>query len=310
MRIYQSADQLIGHTPLLELKRLGENLGLEARLLGKLEAMNPAGSVKDRVARAMLDDAERRGAVKPGSVIIEPTSGNTGIGLCAVAAARGYRVIIVMPDTMSAERRLLMKAFGAELVLTDGSLGMAGAIEKAGELQKDIPGSFIPGQFVNPANPAAHYDTTGPELWEDTGGGIDIFVAGAGTGGTITGAGRYLKKMKPGIKIVAAEPDSSPVLSGEKAGPHGIQGIGAGFVPEVLDVSVIDEITRVKDEDALELARLMGRAEGFLVGISSGAALWAAVQQAKRPENKSRTIVALLPDGGDRYLSTGLYGEE
>ena len=310
MRIYQSADQLIGHTPLLELKRLGENLGLEARLLGKLEAMNPAGSVKDRVARAMLDDAERRGAVKPGSVIIEPTSGNTGIGLCAVAAARGYRVIIVMPDTMSAERRLLMKAFGAELVLTDGSLGMAGAIEKAGELQKDIPGSFIPGQFVNPANPAAHYDTTGPELWEDTGGGIDIFVAGAGTGGTITGAGRYLKKMKPGIKIVAAEPDSSPVLSGGKAGPHGIQGIGAGFVPEVLDVSVIDEITRVKDEDALELARLMGRAEGFLVGISSGAALWAAVQQAKRPENKSRTIVALLPDGGDRYLSTGLYGEE
>lgn len=310
MRIYQSADQLIGHTPLLELKRLGEKLGLEARLLGKLEAMNPAGSVKDRVARAMLDDAERRGAVKPGSVIIEPTSGNTGIGLCAVAAARGYRVIIVMPDTMSAERRLLMKAFGAELVLTDGSLGMAGAIEKAGELQKDIPGSYIPGQFVNPANPAAHYDTTGPELWEDTGGGIDIFVAGAGTGGTITGAGRYLKKMKPGIKIVAAEPDSSPVLSGGKAGSHGIQGIGAGFVPEVLDVSVIDEITRVKDEDAFELARLMGRAEGFLVGISSGAALWAAVQQARRPENKGRTIVALLPDGGDRYLSTGLYGEE
>ena len=310
MRIYQSADQLIGHTPLLELKRLGEKLGLEARLLGKLEAMNPAGSVKDRVARAMLDDAERRGAVKPGSVIIEPTSGNTGIGLCAVAAARGYRVIIVMPDTMSAERRLLMKAFGAELVLTDGSLGMAGAIEKAGELQKDIPGSFIPGQFVNPANPAAHYDTTGPELWEDTGGGIDIFVAGAGTGGTITGAGRYLKKMKPGIKIVAAEPDSSPVLSGGKAGPHGIQGIGAGFVPEVLDVSVIDKITRVKDEDAFELARLMGRAEGFLVGISSGAALWAAVQQARRPENKGRTIVALLPDGGDRYLSTGLYGDE
>lgn len=310
MRIYQSADQLIGHTPLLELKRLGEKLGLEARILGKLEAMNPAGSVKDRVARAMLDDAERRGAVKPGSVIIEPTSGNTGIGLCAVAAARGYRVIIVMPDTMSAERRLLMKAFGAELVLTDGSLGMAGAIEKAGELQKDIPGSFIPGQFVNPANPAAHYDTTGPELWEDTEGGIDIFVAGAGTGGTITGAGRYLKKMKPGIKIVAAEPDSSPVLSGGKAGPHGIQGIGAGFVPEVLDVSVIDEITRVKDEDAFELARLMGRAEGFLVGISSGAALWAAVQQARRPENKGRTIVALLPDGGDRYLSTGLYGEE
>ena len=309
MRIYQSADQLIGHTPLLELKRLGEKLGLEARLLGKLEAMNPAGSVKDRVARAMLDDAERRRAVKPGSVIIEPTSGNTGIGLCAVAAARGYRVIIVMPDTMSAERRLLMKAFGAELVLTDGSLGMAGAIEKAGELQKDIPGSFIPGQFVNPANPA-DYNTTGPELWEDTGGGIDIFVAGAGTGGTITGAGRYLKKMKPGIKIVAAEPDSSPVLSGGKAGPHGIQGIGAGFVPEVLDVSVIDEITRVKDEDAFELARLMGRAEGFLVGISSGAALWAAVQQAKRPENKGRTIVALLPDGGDRYLSTGLYGEE
>lgn len=310
MRIYRSADQLIGHTPLLELKRLGEKLGLEARLLGKLEAMNPAGSVKDRVARAMLDDAERLGAVKPGSVIIEPTSGNTGIGLCAVAAARGYRAIIVMPDTMSAERRLLMKAFGAELVLTDGSLGMAGAIEKAGELQKAIPNSFIPGQFVNPANPAAHYDTTGPELWKDTEGGIDIFVAGIGTGGTVTGAGRYLKKMDPGIKIVAAEPDSSPVLSGGKAGPHGIQGIGAGFVPEVLDVSVIDEITRVKDEDAFELARLMGRAEGFLVGISSGAALWAAVQQAKRPENKGRTIVALLPDGGDRYLSTGLYGDE
>lgn len=310
MRIYRSADQLIGHTPLLELKRLGEKLGLEARLLGKLEAMNPAGSVKDRVARAMLDDAERLGAVKPGSVIIEPTSGNTGIGLCAVAAARGYRAIIVMPDTMSAERRLLMKAFGAELVLTDGSLGMAGAIEKAGELQKDIPGSFIPGQFVNPANPAAHYDTTGPELWKDTEGGIDIFVAGIGTGGTITGAGRYLKKMDPGIKIVAAEPDSSPVLSGGKAGPHGIQGIGAGFVPEVLDVSVIDEMTRVKDEDAFELARLMGRVEGFLVGISSGAALWAAAQQARRPENKGKTIVAILPDGGDRYLSTGLYGEE
>ncbi len=310
MRIYQSADQLIGHTPLLELKRLGEKLGLEARLLGKLEAMNPAGSVKDRVARAMLDDAERLGAVKPGSVIIEPTSGNTGIGLCAVAAARGYRAIIVMPDTMSAERRLLMKAFGAELVLTDGSLGMAGAIEKAGELQKAIPNSFIPGQFVNPANPAAHYDTTGPELWKDTEGGIDIFVAGIGTGGTVTGAGRYLKKMDPGIKIVAAEPDSSPVLSGGKAGPHGIQGIGAGFVPEVLDVSVIDEMTRVKDEDAFELARLMGRVEGFLVGISSGAALWAAAQQARRPENKGKTIVAILPDGGDRYLSTGLYGEE
>ncbi len=283
---------------------------LEARLLGKLEAMNPAGSVKDRVARAMLDDAERLGAVKPGSVIIEPTSGNTGIGLCAVAAARGYRAIIVMPDTMSAERRLLMKAFGAELVLTDGSLGMAGAIEKAGELQKAIPNSFIPGQFVNPANPAAHYDTTGPELWKDTEGGIDIFVAGIGTGGTVTGAGRYLKKMDPGIKIVAAEPDSSPVLSGGKAGPHGIQGIGAGFVPEVLDVSVIDEMTRVKDEDAFELARLMGRVEGFLVGISSGAALWAAAQQARRPENKGKTIVAILPDGGDRYLSTGLYGEE
>ncbi|WP_300684587.1 cysteine synthase A [Acutalibacter sp. 1XD8-36] len=310
MRIYRSADQLIGHTPLLELKRLGEKLGLEARLLGKLEAMNPAGSVKDRVARAMLDDAERLGAVKPGSVIIEPTSGNTGIGLCAVAAARGYRAIIVMPDTMSAERRLLMKAFGAELVLTDGSLGMAGAIEKAGELQKAIPNSFIPGQFVNPANPAAHYDTTGPELWKDTEGGIDIFVAGIGTGGTVTGAGRYLKKMDPGIKIVAAEPDSSPVLSGGKAGPHGIQGIGAGFVPEVLDVSVIDEMTRVKDEDAFELARLMGRVEGFLVGISSGAALWAAAQQARRPENKGKTIVAILPDGGDRYLSTGLYGEE
>ncbi len=308
-RIFTSADQLIGHTPLLELGRLEEKLGLQARLIAKLEAMNPAGSVKDRVARALLDDAEKRGILKPGSVIIEPTSGNTGIGLCAVAAARGYRVIIVMPETMSAERRLLMKAYGAELVLTEGGAGMAGAIAKAGELHKEMPGSFIPGQFVNPSNPAAHFMTTGPEIWEDTEGNIDVFVAGVGTGGTITGTGKYLKGLNPRIKIVGVEPDGSPVLSGGQAGPHKIQGIGAGFIPETLDASVMDEVVRVKDKDAFELSRLMGRTEGFLVGISSGAALWAAVEQAKLPENRGKTLVALLPDGGDRYLSTELYGE-
>nr|WP_290461953.1 cysteine synthase A [Acutalibacter muris] len=308
-RIFTSADQLIGHTPLLELGRLEEKLGLQARLIAKLEAMNPAGSVKDRVARALLDDAEKRGILKPGSVIIEPTSGNTGIGLCAVAAARGYRVIIVMPETMSAERRLLMKAYGAELVLTEGGAGMAGAIAKAEELHKDMPGSFIPGQFVNPSNPAAHFMTTGPEIWEDTEGNIDVFVAGVGTGGTITGTGKYLKGLNPRIKIVGVEPDGSPVLSGGQAGPHKIQGIGAGFIPETLDASVMDEVVRVKDKDAFELSRLMGRTEGFLVGISSGAALWAAVEQAKLPENRGKTLVALLPDGGDRYLSTELYGE-
>ena len=308
-RIFTSADQLIGHTPLLELRRLEEKLGLQARLIAKLEAMNPAGSVKDRVARALLDDAEKRGILKPGSVIIEPTSGNTGIGLCAVAAARGYRVIIVMPETMSAERRLLMKAYGAELVLTEGGAGMAGAIAKAEELHKDMPGSFIPGQFVNPSNPAAHFMTTGPEIWEDTEGNIDVFVAGVGTGGTITGTGKYLKGLNPLIKIVGVEPDGSPVLSGGQAGPHKIQGIGAGFIPETLDASVMDEVVRVKDKDAFELSRLMGRTEGFLVGISSGAALWAAVEQARLPENRGKTLVALLPDGGDRYLSTELYGE-
>ena len=308
-RIFTSADQLIGHTPLLELRRLEEKLGLQARLIAKLEAMNPAGSVKDRVARALLDDAEKRGILKPGSVIIEPTSGNTGIGLCAVAAARGYRVIIVMPETMSAERRLLMKAYGAELVLTEGGAGMAGAIAKAEELHKDMPGSFIPGQFVNPSNPAAHFMTTGPEIWEDTEGNIDVFVAGVGTGGTITGTGKYLKGLNPRIKIVGVEPDGSPVLSGGQAGPHKIQGIGAGFIPETLDASVMDEVVRVKDKDSFELSRLMGRTEGFLVGISSGAALWAAVEQAKLPENRGKTLVALLPDGGDRYLSTELYGE-
>ncbi len=308
-RIFTSADQLIGHTPLLELRRLEEKLGLQARLIAKLEAMNPAGSVKDRVARALLDDAEKRGILKPGSVIIEPTSGNTGIGLCAVAAARRYRVIIVMPETMSAERRLLMKAYGAELVLTEGGAGMAGAIAKAEELHKDMPGSFIPGQFVNPSNPAAHFMTTGPEIWEDTEGNIDVFVAGVGTGGTITGTGKYLKGLNPRIKIVGVEPDGSPVLSGGQAGPHKIQGIGAGFIPETLDASVMDEVVRVKDKDAFELSRLMGRTEGFLVGISSGAALWAAVEQAKLPENRGKTLVALLPDGGDRYLSTELYGE-
>ena len=307
--IYTSADQLIGKTPLLELKRLEEKEGLEARVLAKLEYFNPAGSVKDRVAKAMIDDAEARGLLKEGSVIIEPTSGNTGIGLASVAAARGYRIIIVMPDTMSVERRQLMKAYGAELVLTEGAKGMKGAIAKADELAKEIPGGFIPGQFVNPANPAAHKATTGPEIWEDTDGEVDIFVAGVGTGGTVTGVGEYLKEQKPEVKIVAVEPAGSPVLSKGTSGAHKIQGIGAGFVPEVLNTAVYDEIIAVENEDAFAAGRLLGKTEGVLVGISSGAALHAAILLAKRPENKGKTIVALLPDTGDRYLSTALFAE-
>ena len=308
-RIYTSADQLVGRTPLLELTRLEQLYGLEARLLAKLEYLNPTGSVKDRAAKAMLDDAEARGVLKPGMAIIEPTSGNTGIGLAMVAAARGYRAIIVMPDTMSGERRRLMKAYGAELVLTEGAKGMKGAIERAGELAGQIPGSFIPGQFENPANPAAHRAATGPEIWQDTDGVVDVFVAGVGTGGTISGVGQYLKQQNPAVRIVAVEPAASPVLSGGKAGSHGIQGIGAGFVPAALDRTVCDEVLPVADEDAFALARQMGCREGVLVGISSGAALWAAVQLARRPEGKGRTIVALLPDTGDRYLSTGLFPE-
>ncbi|MBR0200508.1 MAG: cysteine synthase A [Oscillospiraceae bacterium] len=307
--IYTSADQLIGRTPLLELKRLEEKEGLEARVLAKLEYFNPAGSVKDRIAKAMIDDAEARGLLKEGSVIIEPTSGNTGIGLASVAAARGYRIIIVMPDTMSVERRQLMKAYGAELVLTEGAKGMKGAIAKADELAKEIPGGFIPGQFVNPANPAAHKATTGPEIWEDTDGKVDIFVAGVGTGGTVTGVGEYLKEQNPEVKIVAVEPASSPVLSKGTSGAHKIQGIGAGFVPEVLNTAVYDEIIPVENEDAFAAGRLLGKTEGVLVGISSGAALHAAILLAKRPENKGKTIVALLPDTGDRYLSTALFTE-
>lgn len=308
-KIYTSVDQLIGHTPLLELTQIEKSLGLEARILGKLEYLNPAGSVKDRVAKAMIDDAEAKGLLKPDSVIIEPTSGNTGIGLASVAAARGYRVIIVMPETMSMERRQLMKAYGAELVLTEGAKGMTGAIAKADELAAEIPNSFIPGQFVNPANPAAHKATTGPEIWEDTDGEVDIFVAGVGTGGTITGVGDYLKSKKPQVKIVAVEPASSAVLSGKPAGAHMLQGIGAGFVPEVLDTQVYDEVVPVTNEDAFAAGKLMGRKEGVLVGISAGAALWAAIQQAQRPENKGKTIVALLPDTGDRYLSTPLFAD-
>ncbi|WP_295757634.1 cysteine synthase A [uncultured Oscillibacter sp.] len=306
-KIYTSADQLIGKTPLLELVHIEEEEGLEARVLAKLEYFNPAGSVKDRIAKAMIDDAEARGLLKPGSVIIEPTSGNTGIGLAAVAAARGYRIIIVMPETMSVERRQLMKAYGAELVLTEGARGMKGAIAKAGELAKEIPGGFIPGQFVNPANPAAHRASTGPEIWEDTEGKVDIFVAGVGTGGTVTGVGAYLKERNPAVKVVAVEPAASPVLSKGTAGSHKIQGIGAGFVPEVLDTGVYDEVIAVENEDAFAAGKLVGRKEGILVGISSGAAVWAAVQLAKRPENRSKTIVALLPDTGDRYLSTPLF---
>ena len=308
-RIYTSVEQLIGKTPLVELTHLELEEGLEARVLAKLECFNPAGSVKDRVAKAMLDDAEARGLLKPGSVIIEPTSGNTGIGLASVAAARGYRVIIVMPDTMSVERRQLMGAYGAQLVLTDGAKGMQGAIDRAEELAKEIPNSFIPGQFVNPANPAAHRASTGPEIWADTDGKVDIFVAGVGTGGTITGVGEYLKEQNPAVKVVAVEPAASPVLSGGTAGPHGLQGIGAGFVPQVLNTDVYDEIIPVKNEDAFAAGKKVGRLEGILVGISSGAAVWAAVELAKRPENRGKTIVALLPDTGDRYLSTPMFGD-
>ena len=305
--IYTSADQLIGKTPLLELVHLEQAEALEAKILGKLEYFNPAGSVKDRIAKAMIDDAEARGLLKPGSVIIEPTSGNTGIGLASVAAARGYRIIIVMPETMSVERRQLMKAYGAELVLTEGAKGMKGAIAKADELAKEIPDSFIPGQFVNPANPAIHKATTGPEIWEDTDGKVDIFVAGVGTGGTVTGVGEYLKSQNPNVKVVAVEPATSPVLSKGTAGSHKIQGIGAGFVPDVLDTKVYDEIIAVENEDAFATGKRIGKSEGVLVGISSGAAVWAAIQLAKRPENKGKTIVALLPDTGDRYLSTPLF---
>ena len=308
-KIYTSVDQLIGKTPLLELTHLEQAEGLQARVLGKLEYLNPAGSVKDRVAKAMIDDAEQRGALKPGSVIIEPTSGNTGIGLASVAAARGYRIIIVMPETMSVERRQLMKAYGAELVLTEGAKGMKGAIAKAEELAREIPDSFIPGQFVNPANPAAHKASTGPEIWEDTDGKVDIFVAGVGTGGTVTGVGEYLKSRNPNVKVVAVEPAASPVLSKGVAGAHKIQGIGAGFVPDVLDTKIYDEIIPVENDDAFATGKLVGKKEGVLVGISSGAALWAAIQLAKRPENKSKTIVALLPDTGDRYLSTPLFAD-
>ncbi len=306
-RIYTSAEELIGGTPLLELARVEKREALEARLLAKLEYFNPAGSAKDRVAKAMLDDAGARGLLKPDSVIIEPTSGNTGIGLASVAAARGYRVIIVMPETMSVERRRLMGAYGAELVLTEGSLGMKGAIAKAEALAGEIPGSFIPGQFVNPANPAAHRAATGPEIWADTDGQVDIFVAGVGTGGTITGAGQYLKERNPAVKVVAVEPASSPVLSGGAAGAHQIQGIGAGFIPDALDTGVYDEVIPVEDADAYAAGRLVGRAEGVLVGISSGAAVWAAIQVSKRPENRGKTIVVLLPDAGDRYLSTPMF---
>ena len=307
--IYKGTLDLIGNTPLVEVVNLEEALGLQARLLVKLEYFNPAGSVKDRIAKAMIDDAEAKGLLKPGSVLIEPTSGNTGIGLASVAAARGYRIIIVMPETMSVERRQLMKAYGAELVLTEGAKGMKGAIAKAEELSKEIPNAFIPGQFVNPANPAIHKATTGPEIWADTDGKVDIFVAGVGTGGTITGVGEYLKEQNPAVKVVAVEPAGSPVLSKGTAGAHKIQGIGAGFVPDVLNTAVYDEIIAVENEDAFAAGRLVGRREGVLVGISSGAAIWAAIQLARRPENKGKTIVALLPDTGDRYLSTPLFAE-
>ncbi len=307
--IYTSADQLIGKTPLLELTHIEKKFGLKAKILAKLEYFNPAGSVKDRVARAMIDDAEARGILKPGSVIIEPTSGNTGIGLASVAAARGYRIIIVMPETMSVERRQIMKAYGAELVLTEGAKGMKGAIAKADELAREIPNSFVPGQFVNPANPKAHFETTGPEIWADTDGQVDWFVAGVGTGGTVTGVGQYLKSKNPAVKVAAVEPKSSAVLSTGVAGSHKIQGIGAGFVPDVLDTKVYDEIIPVDNDDAFKLGKEMGRSEGVLVGISSGAALWAAIELAKRPENEGKSIVVLLPDTGDRYLSTPLFAD-
>ena len=308
-KIFTSADQLIGHTPLMELTNIEKKHGLKAKLLAKLEYFNPAGSVKDRIAKAMIDDAETKGLLKPGSVIIEPTSGNTGIGLASVAAARGYRIIIVMPETMSVERRQIMKAYGAELVLTEGAKGMKGAIAKAEELSKEIPNSFIPGQFVNPANPKAHFETTGPEIFDDTDGKVDIFVAGVGTGGTVTGVGQYLKSKNPSVKVVAVEPKSSAVLSTGVAGPHKIQGIGAGFVPDVLDTKVYDEIIPVTNEDAFAAGKEIGRSEGVLVGISSGAALWAGIDLAKRPENAGKTIVVLLPDTGDRYLSTPLFAD-
>lgn len=308
-KIYTSADQLIGKTPLLELTHIEKKYGLKAKVLAKLEYFNPAGSVKDRVAKAMIDDAEKKGLLKKGSVIIEPTSGNTGIGLASVAAARGYRIIIVMPETMSVERRQIMKAYGAELVLSDGAKGMKGAIAKAEELAREIPDSFIPGQFVNPANPQAHFDTTGPEIYEDTDGNIDYFVAGVGTGGTITGVGKYLKSKLPSVKVVAVEPATSAVLSTGVAGPHKIQGIGAGFVPDVLDTKIYDEIIPVANEDAFATGKLIGKSEGVLVGISSGAAVWAAIELAKKPENDGKTIVVLLPDTGDRYLSTPLFAD-
>ena len=307
--VYTSADQLIGHTPLLELTHIEKAHGLKAKILAKLEYFNPAGSVKDRIAKAMVDDAEAKGLLKPGSVIIEPTSGNTGIGLASVAAARGYRIVIVMPETMSVERRQLMKAYGAELVLTEGAKGMKGAIAKADELAKEIPGSFVAGQFVNPANPKAHYETTGPEIWADTDGQVDFFVAGVGTGGTITGTGKFLKEHKPDVKVVAVEPKTSAVLSTGVAGAHKIQGIGAGFVPDVLDTHVYDEIIPVDNDDAFAVGKEVGRREGVLVGISSGAALWAAIELAKRPENAGKNIVVLLPDTGDRYLSTPLFAD-
>lgn len=309
MTVYTSIDQLIGNTPLLELKGIEAKEGLKARVLGKLEYFNPAGSVKDRIAKAMLDDAEARGKIGPGATIIEPTSGNTGVGLASVAAARGYKVVITMPETMSVERRLLMKAYGAQLVLTDGSKGMKGAIAKAQELADQMPNSFLAGQFVNPANPAVHKATTGPEIWADTDGAVDIFVAGVGTGGTVTGTGAYLKEQNPAVRVVAVEPASSPVLSEGTSGSHKIQGIGAGFVPDVLDTSVYDEVVKVENDDAFETGREIGRLEGVLVGISSGAAVWAAVELAKRPENEGKTIVALLPDTGERYLSTPLFAE-
>lgn len=307
MNVSRTVTDLVGHTPLLELRRFGQ--GLPATILAKLEYLNPAGSAKDRVAKAMVEDAEKRGLLKSGSVLIEPTSGNTGIGLASVAAARGYRIILTMPETMSAERRALLKAYGAELVLTEGAKGMQGAVDKAEELARTIPGSFLPGQFVNPANPAAHYATTGPEIWEDTEGHVDFFVAGVGTGGTLTGAGRYLKEQNPNLKVVAVEPAPSPLLSQGKAGPHGLQGIGANFIPDTLDRSVYDEILTVSDEDAYRTGRSIARQEGVLVGITSGAALWAAAELAKRPENRGKVIVALLPDSGERYLSTPLFSE-
>ena len=308
-KIYNGALELVGNTPLVEVKNIEEELGLEARILVKLEYFNPAGSVKDRIAKAMIEDAEEKGLLKEGSVIIEPTSGNTGIGLASIAAVKGYRIILTMPETMSVERRNILKAYGAEIVLTEGAKGMKGAIEKADELAKEIPGSYIPGQFVNPANPEVHRKTTGPEIWKDTDGEVDLFIAGVGTGGTLTGTGQYLKEQKPEVKIVALEPDTSPVLSEGKAGPHKIQGIGAGFVPDVLDTKIYDEIFRATNEDAFATAKLLAKKEGILVGISSGASLHAAIEYAKKPENEGKTIVALLPDTGDRYYSTALFTE-